>query len=558
MVTHPPPTDVPVLIAGGGIVGLAASLFLTGHGIPSLLVERHPGTSILPRARGFNLRTMELFRELGLEEAVREAGAELAPSFGIFAGETLADVIGPLPRGAKPTFPFGAATAAISPTNGSRCPQDRAEPVLLAAARQRGGDLRFNTELVGFMQDDAGVTATIIERTSGTTQTIRAAYLIAADGARSPIRSALGIPLSGRGALGHHLNIYFRADLRDLVAGREFSLCAIVQPGLRGLFASINNTDRWVFHLAYDPARGESPDDFPPARCIELVRQAIGLPDLAIDILSSGPWEEAVLVADDFRRGRVFLAGDAAHQMPPWGGHGANTGIQDAHNLAWKLAAVLKDQAAPALFDTYQAERHPIDRACAEASGQISDQGGLAAAVRPNLTTPPTLPAALNPALTIGYQYHSAAILDDGTPPLPPDQPALDGRPGTRAPHLWVERDGARHSTLDLFGQQFVLLAGPEGGTWCAAAQTIAARTDLPLIAYRLGPTGDLLDPESQWPTIAGIATDGALLIRPDGFVAWRAQTTTADPERALTQTLDHLLARSPTFTALTPDLPAN
>src|SRR5262249_20628523 len=155
---------------------------------------------------------------------------------------------GGLERGVKPDFPFGpgaaAAIAAISPTNSSRCPQDRCEPVLLAAARERGGGLRFNTELGSFTQDDAGVTATIVERASGAARTIRADYLIAADGARSPIRSALGITQSGRGMLAHHLNIYFRADLRELVAGREFSLCAIAQPGLRGLFASINNADR--------------------------------------------------------------------------------------------------------------------------------------------------------------------------------------------------------------------------------------------------------------------------------------------------------------------------
>src|SRR6266567_476831 len=338
---------VPVLIVGGGIVGLSASLFLSHHGVRSLLIERHSGTSIHPRARGVNGRTMEIYRELGLEEAIRVAGTELSPSFGIFTAQTLKEVIEPLPRRTEPAvFPGTAPFDEISSTSGNRVTQDLLEPVLLAEARKRGGDLRFYTEMLSFEQDETGVTAIIVDRASGTQSTVRADYMIAADGAGSRVRDALVVSVSGSGTLGHLLNILFLADLREFVRDREFSICLIERPDMRGLFTSINNSDRWVFHLSYDPKKGEKPEDFPPERCKGLLRLALGMPEIEIEIKSILPWESAVRVVDGFQQGRVFLAGDVAHQMPPWGGQGANTGVQDVHNLAWKLAAVLKSQAS--------------------------------------------------------------------------------------------------------------------------------------------------------------------------------------------------------------------
>jgi putative polyketide hydroxylase len=260
---------VPVLIVGGGIVGLSASLFLLKQNVSSLLIERHSGTSIHPRACGVNARTMELYRELGIEQDVRDAGASLSPSIGLLISESLMDALKdwhPTPEQKMQMlamFAGGAAIAQISPTTGSRCPQDLLEPVLLAAARERGGDLRFYIELVSFEQDEGGVTAAIVERANGVCHTIRAEYMVAADGARSMVRDVLGVSTSGSGSQGHLLNILFKADLRDLVRGREFSICTINSPEIQGMCTSINNADRWVFHLAYDPAKGEAPEDFP-------------------------------------------------------------------------------------------------------------------------------------------------------------------------------------------------------------------------------------------------------------------------------------------------------
>lgn len=354
----------------------------------------------------------------------------------------------------------------------------------------------------------------------------------------------------GRGSLGYLLNILFEADLSELVCGRRFSICRIDRPELSGLFTSINNSTRWVFHLSYKPERGEKIENFLPARCQELLRLALGMPEIELEIKSILPWESAMRVVDGFQQGRVFFAGDAAHQMPPWGGQGANTGIADVHNLAWKLAAVLKGRAAPALLATYDSERRPVGFQAAAESAAAADAYGL---LRPGKVG--SLPALLHRAprlLGYGYEYTSQAII-----PEPGARPkgllrqlltrkgllGLDGRPGTHAPHLWVEHEGQRISTLDLFGQDFVLLTGPDGQAWRPAASAAAAHLSLDLVAYCLGPDGDVRTSRNTWPTSAGISTQGALLVRPDGFVAWRARKLPDNPLQALQQTLTHILA---------------
>ena len=530
---------VPVLIVGGGIVGLSASLFLSRLGIASLLVERHSSTSIHPRARGVNARTMELYRELGLEEAIEAAGAELSPSFGLFVAQTLKEAIEPLPRRTEPlTFPGAAIFDEISPTHGNRVTQDLLEPVLLAEARKRGGDLRFSTEMVSFEQDASGVTAVIIDRTSGTQSTVRADYMIAADGAGSRVRDILGVSVSGSGTLGYLLNILFLADLREFVRDREFSICLIERQGMRGLFTSINNSDRWVFHLSYDPEQGEKPEDFPPERCKELLHIALGMPEIEIEIKSILPWESAVRVVDGFQQGHVFLAGDAAHQMPPWGGQGANTGVQDVHNLAWKLAMVLKGLADPALLNTYDVERQPVGRRAAEESGMAADEKGILSLKRFTASSTNRMFRMLG----YGYQYASTAIIsDDNIISGPEDEPGLDGQPGTRASHAWVTHQGQRISTLDLFGTSFVLLTGSDGAAWCEAARAIAARQNCELVAYSIGPEGDLRDQENCWQQRAGISATGALLVRPDGFVAWRCKEMIDDPQHMLQSMLQQV-----------------
>lgn len=474
-------TQVPVLIIGGGIVGLSASLCLSHYGIYSLVIERHSGTSIHPRARSVNARTMELYRGLGIEDRVREAGASLSPSMGIHSGYSIKGVIEAKPRTEGPRkFPLTGLLAPISPVTGTFVTQDMIEPVLVDVARERGGDVRFYTECVGVRQDGDSVTATLKDRESGVTSTVRADYLIAADGAGSPIRTQLNGPTTGRGTMGHLLNILFHADLKSLVHRREFSLCMVKRPEVCGLFTSINNSDRWVFHLLYDTSKGEKASDFPPEKCKELLRIALGMPEIEIDIKSILPWEPSVRIAKHLQHGRIFLAGDAAHQMPPWAGQGANSGIADAYNLAWKLAAVLTGHASRALLATYDVERIPVGRAAAEASANAADDRGIISTKR-NLTVAMGLLRRVRLLSGNGYCYTSKAICVEDTSPLggltwiPWTLPSLflsiDGRPGRRAPHLWVEHQGKRISTLDLFGKSFVLLAGAEGASWLESAK---------------------------------------------------------------------------------------
>ena len=537
--------EVPVLIVGGGLVGLSSSLFLSHHRVPHLLVERHPSTCIHPRARGVSGRTMELFREIGLEEDIRHAGAQLAKSNGFLHGKTLLGVLSGegevfrMPAGSPSdggvVSPFVVSSA--SPTAAARCPQDRLEPVLLEAARARGGDLRFHVELTGFESVESVVMATVTDRESGETHTVKASYMIAADGAKSPVRQQLGVALAGRGEISHQLNIYFQADLSELVKGREFSICIIDNPEVRGILTSINNTDLWVFHAVYFPDNGQSPEDFPLDRCVDLIRKALGMPDVAITIRSVLPWAATVSVAERFQHGRIFLAGDAAHLMPPWGGMGASTGIQDAHNLAWKLAAVLGGQASPALLSTYDLERHPVACLAAERSGNLGDRTGL--------VSPSKWSASFKETFApLDFRYRSAAICDEGEAreTRSVGDHDLDGRPGTRAPHIWLEREGGRISTLDLFGSSFVLLAGPDGSDFCDAARAFSARSSVPLTAYRIGAGGDFVDGDPKWTDAAGIAPSGALLVRPDGFVAWRERARVGDSAASLGRVLDRIL----------------
>lgn len=530
-----------VLIIGGGIVGLSASLFLSSHGITSLVVERHSGTNIHPRARSVNARCMELYRGVGIQDRVREAGASLSASMGIYSGPSLREVIEPHPRKeGQRKFPFAHLAETISPVKGTYVTQDMIEPVLVDVARERGGEVRFGTECLGVEQDGQSVTATLKDRKSGDVSTVKAAYLIAADGAGSPIRKQLKTPTTGRGTMGHLLNIFFTADLKSLVEKREFSICKIERPEVCGLFTAINNSDRWVFHLYYDPSKGQTPADFPPEKCKELLRLALGFPGLGIDVISILPWEPSVCVAEQLQHDRIFLAGDAAHQMPPWGGQGATSGIADVHNLSWKLAAVLNEQTSEALLKTYDVERIPVGRTAAEASASAGDEKGMLI-TKKNLKF---ITSVLRRAYLLsghGYCYSSKAICEEDTSPLgglswkpwtvPSILLSIDGRPGSRAPHLSVERQGNRISTLDLFGTKFVLLGGSEGGSWLGASKQVSAALGIEIDVFCVGPEAELVAKKGVWEAAAGIASNGAVLVRPDGFVAWRLRREPASPE---------------------------
>jgi 2-polyprenyl-6-methoxyphenol hydroxylase-like FAD-dependent oxidoreductase len=536
--------DVDVLIAGGGPVGLSASTFLSRLGVTSLLVERHPGTSIHPKARGINARTMEIFRQSGVESAVRAAG--LAPERSRFivwarslAGEELERRV---PWRSRPE------ALQISPVLRCLCAQDDLEPVLRKHAESLApGGLRFGTELTDFRQDADHVVATL--RTDGGETTVRARYLIAADGARSRVRETLGIGMRGTAGIYRSINVLLNADLTPWTAGRPAALYFIEQPGLKATFLTINGANRWGFLVNNLPVDGPL-DEYTPERCAAVVRQAAGVPDLAVEILGAVPWIAAAQVAERYGDGRVFLVGDAAHHMPPTGGFGLNTGVQDVHNLAWKVAAVVHGWAAPSLLASYERERLPVGRAITEQS--LANARSLGRGDPSTSTSAPTdtlaRPEFLNElGMIFGAAYESPAIVPDGTPAAVVRNPVTDyvptGRPGGRAPHVWLERSGMRLSTIDLFGDRFVLLAGVDGPAWRDAATAAARGLGVPLQAFTIGAGGDLGDAEKRWPDVYGVRPDGAVLVRPDGHVAWRCPESPPAPGRELERALARIVS---------------
>jgi putative polyketide hydroxylase len=546
--------EIPVLIVGGGPVGLCASILLSQHGVPSLLVERHTGTSLYPKARLVNTRTMEIFRECGLEQAVREISLPPEQSRHAIWARTL--VGEELQRRTVDTV-IPDLSEKVSPTFGCTTSQEVLEPVLLSCARQFDlGQVRFGCELTTFVQDGSGVSATLLDRELDEQVQVRAQYLIGADGAHSRVREVLGIPMVGPAAFAYTINILFRADLSCMVEGRSLNLCYIQHPDARGVLLSpIDGGDRWCFQAFFYPAAGQRAEDFTPQHCAALIRTALGVPGLPVEVLRAVPWSSAARVAERFHEGRTFLAGDAAHEMPPAGGLGMNTGIQDVHNLAWRLAGVLGKWAVPPLLKTYADEQEPVDRWTTEQAlhnlaslrnvstgGSKRDKGVLYG--RPEMFH--------ELGVVLGAAYESAAVVPDGTVLPEVTNPVTEyvptARPGCRAPHVWLERAGQRLSTLDLFGTSFVLLAGRTGPAWCRAAAEVAHARRLPLHAFTVGPQEDLVDPDGTWDTTYEVEQDGAVLVRPDGHVAWRTGSSTLNPVQKLQGVLASVLEEDESF----------
>ncbi|MFE1328482.1 FAD-dependent oxidoreductase [Streptomyces sp. NPDC058735] len=543
--TRPHTISVPVLIVGGSLVGLSTSLFLGRLGVPHLLVERHAGTSIHPRGRGNNVRTMELFRVAGVEQAIHEAAATLSVNHGILQTPTLVGDAGEwLFREIDP----GGGLARFSPTGWCLCSQNDLEPVLFDHAREHGGDLRFSTELMSFDCDPTGVTAVVKSRETGEHTTVRADYLVAADGPRSPVREQLGITQSGPGDLFHNVSLTFRSRrLADVVGDRHFIVCYLTNPEADGALLPVDNHENWVFHAPWHPEQGEALEEFTDERCVEHIRRAVGVADLDVEITGKAPWHAAQRVARSYRSGRVFLAGDSAHEMSPTGAFGSNTGIQDAHNLAWKLAAVLDGWAGEDLLDTYDAERRPVAEATsARAAARSAEHSHPGFAPPPGAGGGGPQKGILNVAL--GYRYPRGAVVGaDPAAPAVPEGLDLTGGPGSRAPHLWVRRGDERISTLDLYERSPVLLSdAAEPNAWHEAAVRLADKLSLPLTSYRVG-TGDQADlvPEDgvDWAERHGTGPGGAVLVRPDGFVAWRSPGPHTDAETELHQVLRTVLA---------------
>jgi 2-polyprenyl-6-methoxyphenol hydroxylase-like FAD-dependent oxidoreductase len=528
------PEDVPVLIVGGSLVGLSAACFLGSRGIPSLVVERHVGTAIHPRAALVNQRTMENYRSIGLDDEIaEEAAKEFVQNGALVSVESLG--------GKELEYYFQNINEGVEEL--SPCPrlfitQIGLEPVLLRKAGEVGAEVQYSSEVVAIEQDEESVTATIRPRDGGSERTVRAGYVLAADGAHSPVRQRLGIASLGHGSFSDSITIYFRADVRPLLGDRNLSVVYVFNPRLVGFFRFSIDGDAGflVVNATFDGEGNRSVaigEDMSAETCIRYVREALGAPDLPVQIENVQRWSATADWAERFSDGRIHLAGDAVHVMPPTGGFGGNCGVQDAFDLAWKLEYVLSGKAPAALLDTYDTERRPV-------GSFTTEQAYTRYVLRldPGLGKENLMPIVHEATVELGYRHVSEAIAldgdDDGALWEDPHEPS--GRAGMRAPHVWIDHDGGQISTLDLFSRGFTLIAGSEGGAWCEDATAAAERLGVPLDACRAG--ADFGDDAGAVAAAYDIGSEGASLVRPDGFVAWRTRTGDGDVDAALARAL--------------------
>ncbi|MGC5021003.1 FAD-dependent monooxygenase [Micromonospora sp. DT47] len=517
-----------VLVVGGGYAGLASALFLSHQGVRTVLVDRHPAVSVQGRARGINQRTMELYRPYGLEPAIRAAGRPFDDESGVVRCETLAgewswilsdDTRKPLPD--LTACEFGMAD------------QRAVEPLLIEAAGERGADIRFGTQCVSVAADADGVTAVLEDAGTGARRTVRCDYLIAADGFRGKVGPQAGVTREGPGTTQNWVTFVIRADLSRIVTQRAMFWIVVNDEIGQGSFLTTSEPDQWAVSVTYDPAV-ETGADYTPQRCARLATAVLGV-DVPVEVLDVAAWEEAVGVAERFRSDRVFLVGDSAHVWPPAGAMGANAAVQDAHNLAWKLAARLRGCAGDRLLDSYEDERRPVALALADITvrRQRARFGG----------GDPTFDDVDDVLLTLGQRYRSTAMLGVRHDAVYGSDLPPDAAPGTRAPHLWLEHEGERITVHDLCHDSFVLLTGATGGAWVSAAGRCAERTGAPLRAYRIG--AELADVEGVWESRYGCPADGAVLLRPDGYVAWRSAGPVDGRAEVLTGVLREVLSGS-------------
>ncbi|MEU4744213.1 FAD-dependent monooxygenase [Actinosynnema sp. NPDC023658] len=532
-------TTTPVLVVGGGLCGLSAAIFLAWQGVPVTLVERHADTSADPKARVVNPRTMELYRAVGLEAAIRSVRSGIEGHTVVAHAPTLA-----APERVRVPTVLTEDVGALSPCEWAAIDQDQLEPILRDHASDIGVDLRFGTELRALRDTGDLVVAVLHDRATNRDHEVCARHVVAADGCHSPVRAMLGIPHDGPGALARLISVHFRADLTGPLAGRRIIAAILHNETVRGTLIPLDRDRHWRFSIAIGP--DEDPAAYPERRCLELVRAALGV-DVPVEVIRvpDAPWEISAHVTRAARVGRVFVAGDAAHVMPPIGAFGASTGVQDAFNLAWKLALVHRGVAGEALLDTYEDERLPVARRTTREAvlryevgqGRRRTGAGEAPDAQRNMM--------------FGYAYGRGAFVgepDAGVPDALPGECVVEdparpsGRPGSRAPHVVLRRDGVTLSTVDLLGRGFRLLTGHAASGWEEAADAVAGRVGLDLACHRIG--GRLHDVEGVFPVRYGVGRDGAVLVRPDGMVAWRTRDAVADPTAVLADVVDRVLCR--------------
>ena len=556
-------SDLDVLIVGAGPVGLATALQLARSGARVRLLDRQPGHVSLPRAHVVNGRTMELFRSWGIADQVREAGLpiELAQSFG-WVTEVRGDEFALIEYIDRET------AERYSPETLCSCAQDLVEQALRDAA---GVTVEYGHEVVGYRAvADAGRTVGEVDvrGPDGVVGTVRARFVVAADGASSPLRRLAGVQMDRSVPLARRVHTYFHADLTPYTRNRSHILWFIHNVATQGVLIPLDPRSRWVYGI--DLPTGETADDYGEERFLALIRAAVGDTDLEIDQRARMVWTMEMAVAERFRVGPLLLVGDAAHRFPPTGGFGMNSGIQDSHNLAWKLDLVLRGLAEDSLLDTYEAERRPVAVVNANQSTANAEQQIKADAF---LNSPETLAllaapegAALRADIAenvatlreqfhslgqqFGHVYRSTAVVDDGS--VIPESTIADYRPtagpGARAPHARLRRNddpAATVSTVELVTGAWSLLAVGDPTTWSQAAKAVP---ELPVTVWGIHPTeGDLTDATEagHWQDLYELADGGAVLIRPDGHVLARWRQPPADPAEALINAFSHVLGKA-------------
>lgn len=529
----PADVDATVLVIGGGPVGLVLAASLAAQGIDVMVVERRTDVQPSPAAHVVNARTFEILRSLGVDAARLDAACR-PPSDGAWV-RWVTTLVG----NEHGAVPFErqhdlAALDDITPTPLRNLSQHRLEPILRDhVASLPHCTVEYGVAWSGATDDGDTVTSTVVTD-DGTAHRIRSRYLIGADGAGSPVRRACGIEMEGPTRLSSIVAIHARADLRNLVADRPATLYWITDPDHEGVLVAHDIDETWVLMHPYDPDV-EDVESFSVERCRALFAHAVGAP-VDFEVVGVSPWTMTCQVASHYRAGRVFLVGDAAHRFPPTGGLGLNTGAADAQNLAWKIAAVERGWAPESLLDTYERERRPVAEHNAEQSLDnavrlFEVQAALASDDADEITASIERQAGHFDmlGLQLGAVYGGdGALVDDGTPVERADEPVRDYlptiHPGARLPHVWIESDGRRCSTLDLVrAGRFALLTANEA--WVDAARTVSHL--VPLDVWRATDAFDL--------------GDGAVLVRPDQHVAWR---TTAAPvhDTQLCDAIDRLL----------------
>ncbi|MFM0698261.1 FAD-dependent monooxygenase [Paraburkholderia sediminicola] len=577
---------VPVFVVGAGPAGLTAAALLAKYGVEVLAITRYPGTAHSPRAHITNQRTVEVFRDLGIEDRVRA----LATSNELMTNNVWATSFAGTEIARLQTWGTGIKRKsdyeAASPSQMCNAPQHLLEPAILTAAREYGANVLFNTELVSIRQTDEAVYSRLVDRLTGEEIEVISDYAIGADGAQSVVVKDLSFELEGEMGLGCAINCWLEVDLTKYCAHRPGVLYWMSQPGSEywvgsGTYICVRPWNEWVLLFMYDPKEGEP--DLSEEAVIARARATIGDPDIPVRVKSVSKWTINKMVARSMVKGRVAIAGDAAHRHPPANGLGSNTSVQDAFNLAWKLALIVKGQASPALLQTYSDERQPvaegvvnraiksvgemlpIANALGFSEGQSAEDGWasvdeLFSDSEVGRERRKVLAEAVDlqnyqfncHGVELGQRYTSSAIVRDGaTFPAPTRDPELyyhaTTTPGAHIPHAWIQRDNELVSTLDLVGQgAFTVLTGAGGQSWIDAARQVGNEFGINVTGVSIAHGTSMFDVYGDWARQREMEDDGCVLVRPDRFVAWRANERVTDPVAELRRVFMQILGKAP------------